>query len=360
MSRAGSPAPEFCRFWNDATTALQPYVPGEQPRQPGLIKLNTNECPYPPSAAVAAAVDAAAADLRLYPDPGSTALRRVAAEQFELEPERIFAGNGSDEVLAFAFQAFFDVFRPVAFADITYSFYPVYARSRKVPWRTIALSEDFTMPLDELLAAPEHLVLANPNAPTGIALTLDQLDRICAVQSERLVLVDEAYFGFGAESALPLLDHYDNLLVVRTLSKSHALAGLRLGLAIGDPLLIRGLERVRDCFNSYPVDRLAQAGGAAALADTVWMSETSSRIQATRSRTTQSLTDLGCQVLPSQANFIFVRTPDRSGAEIAASLRAAGILVRHFAQPRIRDFLRVTIGSDDQMDRLIEVWSQLI
>lgn len=358
------------RFWNRKTQQLVPYVPGEQPRDRAFIKLNTNENPYPPAPAVVQAVrDFAAERLRLYPDPSSLELRNCLAEYYGLTASQIFAGNGSDEILAFAFQAFFESTAGldhtaaqdcIVFPDITYSFYPVYARMYDVPFRTVRLNDEFRLPLQEFREPSAGLVLANPNAPTGIAVSLDELSDLASSDRDRLVIVDEAYVDFGAESAVSLLDQYDNILVVQTCSKSRALAGMRVGFAFGSPALIEGLERVRDSFNSYTVDRLAQTAAVAAYSAADWFESTRARIIATREWTAHALNELGFTVLPSSANFLFASHPAVTGDNLYHSLRQSGILVRHFKLPRIENFLRITIGLDEEMEQLIKTFRDIL
>ena len=356
------------RFWNEKTRLLTPYVPGEQPRGQSFIKLNTNENPYPPAPEVEAALNTLPAErCRLYPDPDSLALREAIASYYGLDTEQVFVGNGSDEVLALAFQAFFEPAGPqdkperaVVFPDVTYSFFPVYARFYNLNWRSVPLNDDYTRPVDALLQPSGGIVLANPNAPTGIAADLDVIERLARQDPDRLVLVDEAYVDFGGQSAVSLLAGCDNLLIVQTCSKSRALAGLRLGFALGSPALIEGLKRVRDCFNSYTLDRAAQAAGTAAFAASAWFEATRARIIASRRRMTAALEQLGFEVLPSSANFVFARHPLRSGASLYDDLRQAGILVRHFNLPRIADFLRITVGTDSQIDEMIRVLKRLL
>jgi histidinol-phosphate aminotransferase len=354
---------------------LSPYVPGEQPRDRKFIKLNTNENPYPPSPKVVEAIAAVLAEgaerLRLYPDPACTELREAVARRYGVGPEQVFAGNGSDEVLAFAFGAFFEGAAaadgaepragPVLFPDITYSFYPVYAELWGVPFRGVPLAKDFSLRAEDYCVPAGGVVLPNPNAPTGRALAAGELRPLLAYQRERrrVVLIDEAYAAFGAESVVPFIDEYPNLLTVHTLSKSASLAGLRAGFAIGNGDLIEGLCRIRDSFNSYTVDRLAQAGAAAALSDAAYYDGINRRIIATRQRVSAALTGLGFTVIPPAANFIFVRSPRLTGADLFARLRERGILVRHFDKPRIHDFLRISIGTDEDMDALIAVCGEI-
>jgi histidinol-phosphate aminotransferase len=386
------------RFWNRKTRRLVPYVPGEQPRDRAFIKLNTNENPYPPPPEVMAAIGSFLADrVRLYPDPASHLLRRQLADYYGVEPANVFVGNGSDEILAFAFQAFFptkqDIGAPdpgqaaaspaatndlagaeaaaasaadlkpsqcLAFPDITYSFYPVYAAAFDIPYRLIQLDDDFNLPLDACLEPSAGLVLANPNAPTGIAIGAEAIAAIAAADRNRLILIDEAYVDFGAESAVKLLDQLDNILVVQTCSKSRSLAGMRVGFAMGAPGLIEGLERVRDSFNSYTVDSVAQAAALAAFGASSWFEPMRARIIATREKTTRALQDLGFRVLPSSANFIFASHPRYAGAALYRDLRQAGILVRHFRLPRIEDFVRISIGTDEDMDKLAATLTALL
>ncbi|GHT57439.1 histidinol-phosphate aminotransferase [Spirochaetia bacterium] len=368
-------------YWNERVKNLSPYVPGEQPRDRKFIKLNTNENPYPPSPKVIQAIsntiaaekaDAAGAKLRLYPDPACTELREAIAARYHVKREQVFAGNGSDEVLAFAFAAFFNsdtvgsnAALPILFPDITYSFYPVYAGLWDVPFRTIPLAEDFSINIDGYKIPCGGVIFPNPNAPTGLALPLNSILSIVEYQknSNRVVIVDEAYIAFantpGVESAVPYIDAYPNLLTVHTLSKSASLAGLRVGFAIGNEELIEGLCRIRDSFNSYTLDRLALAGAAAAVSDTSYYDEINDRVIATRDRVSAVLFAQGLDVIPSSANFIFVRFSNMAGAVAFAALREKGILVRHFNKPRIADYLRVSIGTDAEMDSFLEACEEI-
>ncbi len=346
------------RFWSEAVHGLTPYVPGEQPRIAGLIKLNTNECPYAPSLRVLQAIrDAAGEDLRLYPDPESTQLRQAIAAHHGLLPEQVFVGNGSDEVLAHAFMALFRQPRPLLMPDVGYSFYPVYARLYGIEARSVPLDEQLRLRVQDLLDAGPNggIVFANPNAPTGIALELEHIEQLLQGNRDSAVLVDEAYVDFGAQSAVELIERHPQLLVVRTLSKARALAGLRVGYALGQPELIEGLTRVKDSFNSYPLDRLALAGATAAMLDDTWLAHTRSRIIASRDLLSAQLHELGFEVLPSAANFVFARHARRDAAELAAALREQRILVRHFSRPeRIRQFLRISIGTEAQCEALVQ------
>lgn len=352
-------------FWSAVTHGLTPYVPGEQPKIDNLIKLNTNEHPYGPSPkALDAMRDAVGDTLRLYPDPNAEALKRAIAARYGVAAGQVFVGNGSDEVLAHAFQGLLKHAAPVWLPDITYSFYPVYCGLYAIEYRAIPLDAQFGIAPDDYLprgsAHAGGVVIANPNAPTGRPLALDDIERIVAANPQCVVLVDEAYVDFGADSAISLVSRYPNLLVVHTLSKSRALAGLRVGYAIGDSALIDGLERVKNSFNSYPLGRIAIAGAVAAIEDDAHLRENCQRVIASRTRLTQALNALGFEVLPSAANFIFARHPDHDGAALAAQLRQQAILVRHFRAPRIEPFLRITIGTDAQCDRLVEVLRTLV
>jgi len=346
-------------FWNTRTKNLSPYIPGEQPKDRKFIKLNTNENPYPPSPKVIEAIQKATDDrLRLYPDPECSELREAVAARYGTKPEQVFAGNGSDEILAFAFGAFFESgekAEPLLFPDITYSFYPVYADLWNIPRSTVPLCEDFSINADDYKVPSGGVVFPNPNAPTGIAAALDDILSVAEYLEKhgKVFIVDEAYAAFGAQTTIPFINKYPNLLTVHTLSKSASLAGLRAGFAIGNEKLIEALCRIRDSFNSYTLDRLALAGASAAVSDAAYYNEKNSRVIATRERTAQTLRDLGFIVLPSSANFLFVKPPNTSGANLFAALRERGILVRHFNKNRIADFLRITIGTDEDMDALL-------
>lgn len=348
-------------FWSSRIQRLVPYTPGEQPRERKFIKLNTNENPYPPSPRVIEAIRSGATEtLRLYPDPEGTALRAALSRAYGLPESQIFVGNGSDEVLAFAFQAFFGVGDTVVFPDITYSFYPVYAAMFGIQCRTVPLNEDFTMPVEQLLGTENGVVITNPNAPTGIELGQAELRRVLDGNPNSVVIVDEAYVDFGGTSALPLLAEYPNLLVVQTMSKSRSLAGLRVGYAFGSENLIQAMSCVKNSINSYTLDRLAIVGGAAAVEDTAYFDETCRRVIATRERTVSRLRELGFTVLPSSSNFIFISHPAVPARELFARLREEGILVRYFDSPRIDNFLRVTIGTNADMDTFCGVMARLI
>ena len=347
-------------FWSGRIREMTPYVPGEQPRGRTFIKLNTNECPYPPSPRALEAVRAAAGDsLRLYPDPECLELRQTIARRYRLSENQVFMGNGSDEVLAFAFQAFFDPEREIVFPRVSYSFYPVYARYFGLRYRQVPMKDDLSVDLDAMMRDNGGVVIPNPNAPTGMALPLERIEALLRANPEAVVIVDEAYVDFGADSAVPLIRDYPNLLVVQTASKSRALAGLRVGWALGSSNLIDGLRCVRDCINSYTVDRVAAAGLKGAMEDEGYFQSVRGRVMATRDRTAQRLAELGFSVLPSRANFLFVSRPGVSGAALQAGLRERGILVRRWDDPLIADWLRITVGTDGDMDALLAALAEL-
>lgn len=349
------------RYWSDRVAGLEPYVPGEQPQDQNTIKLNTNESPYPPSPAVADLLrNFSADDLRRYPDPESRALVAALAGYHGVSGDQIFVGNGSDEVLAHAFLALLQKPAPIRFPDISYSFYPVYCALYGIDYDTVALDAGLQVDVDAYRDPCGGVVLPNPNAPTGIAVGLDALRRLLAAQHEVAVIIDEAYVDFGAESALGLIAEFDNLLIVRTFSKSRSLAGLRLGYALGSAPLIEALQRVKNSFNSYPVDRIACAAGVAALGDEAYFQTCRERIIASRERLAAELARLGFEVCPSTANFLLVRHPRERAAALYRALRDAGILVRHFDQPRIDDYLRISIGSDADCDALIATLEKIL
>ena len=349
------------RFWSGRIRGVTPYIPGEQPRGRSFVKLNTNECPYPPSPrAVEAIREAAGEGLRLYPDPECTGLREAVARREGLDADQVFCGNGSDEVLAFAFQAFFDPDREVVFPRITYSFYPVYTDFFGLKRREVPMNPDFSNPVDLLCGGNGGVVLANPNAPTGIAVGLDTVEKLLRANPDVVVIVDEAYVDFGADSAVKLIGRYPNLLVVQTTSKSRALAGLRVGWAMGDPGLIQGLRCVRDSVNSYTVDRLAQAGAAAAVEDEDYFQSIRARVMKTRGWTEQALKEKGFTVLPSQANFVFASHPAHKGKALLDGLRARGVLVRWWDRPEIENWLRISIGTDGDMAALAAALDEIM
>ena len=341
-------------YESELALSLVPYVAGEQPKGRTFIKLNTNENPYAPSPRVEEALRGLTDSLRLYPDTEATRLREAIAHVNGVAPENVFCGNGSDEVLAFAFAAFFAGKRLVS-ADITYSFYPVYGQLFGVDYETVPLRDDFTVDVDGLMRGCP-IALANPNAPTGIFLPLSEVRRLaehCRAH-DAVLLIDEAYAAFAPENAVPLLAEYDNLLIIRTFSKSHALAGMRVGYAIGAPRLIDALRRVRDSFNSYPVDRLAQAAAEAAVLDTAYTAESTRRVIAARDKCRAALLAAGIDVLPSATNFLFVRADETDAAPVQQALRNDGILVRHFSAPRLKPWLRVTVGTEADMEKVTD------
>jgi len=386
------------RFWNKLVATLDPYVPGEQPRLQNLVKLNTNEHPYGPSPKVLAAIAAHTNDsLRLYPDPTALVLRQAIAKRFGLTPEHVFVGNGSDEVLGHVFHALLKQEAPVWFPDITYSFYPVYCGLYQINYRAIPLDEQFKVRVNDYLPASvaeaargagSHglsatvvdtsvdalmgasagasmaraggIIFPNPNAPTGCANSLAEVEQIVAANQDIVVVVDEAYVDFGAQTVATLIEKYPNLLVVRTLSKSHSLAGLRVGYAMGHPDLVQGLDRVKNSFNSYPLDNLALAGATAAIEDTEYFETTRNAVIRSREALVVGLQNLGFEVLPSAANFVFARHPKHKGADLAAGLRAKNIIVRHFNKPRIADFLRITVGTDAQCAQLLTACAEIL
>jgi len=348
-------------FWSDSLRGLDPYVPGEQPADARVIKLNTNENPCPPSPAVLAALrDAVNADLRLYPDPDGASLKQAIAALHGLAPANVFLGNGSDEVLAHVFRALLKHDRPVLFPDISYSFYPVYCALHGIAYGGVPLDAGFRVDVAAYARPNGGIVLPNPNAPTGIALGLDAIRTLLGQSPRSVVVIDEAYVDFGAESAVPLVKRYPNLLVVQTFSKSRSLAGLRAGFALGDPGLIEALEVVKGCFNSYPLDRLALAGAEAAIRDTQYFEAARREVMDRRDRLAADLREMGFEVLPSSANFVFVRHASRAAADLRQELRQRNVLVRHFAKPRIDNFLRITIGTEEECRELVRCLAEIL
>ena len=348
------------RFWTDKIASLDPYVPGEQPQDKQYIKLNTNESPYSPSPkALAAMQEQVCEKLRLYPDPNCQTLKNALAKSYGVDANQVFVGNGSDEVLALAFMGYFAGDKPLAFADITYSFYKVYANLYGIEPKIIPLTESFDIdPADYENLDVSGVVVTNPNAPTGKALPLSDIEKVLKANPDVVVLVDEAYVDFGAQSAVSLVNQYPNLIVVQTFSKSRALAGIRVGYAIAQPELIDGLERLKNSFNSYPIDRIALAGATAAVEDAEYLQEICDKTIATREWTVSELEKLGFEVLPSATNFVFVTHPEKDAETLYLSLKEQGILVRYFGKkPRIGEYLRITIGTDAEMQALIEALS---
>ena len=348
-------------LWSPFVATLAPYVPGEQPKGQSFIKLNTNENPHGPSPLALAAMQAETGDsLRLYPDPEAQALRQTIAESFGLDAGMVFVGNGSDEVLAHAFNAFFRDKGELLFPDVSYSFYPTYCRLFGIPYRRLPLTDTFRIEIGDYQGPGAGVVIANPNAPTGVALPLDAIESLLASNPDKVVLIDEAYVDFGAESAASLIGRHPNLLVVQTLSKSRALAGLRVGFALGHPDLIEGLIRVKDSFNSYPLGRIAQAGAIAAIKDRAHFDTTCSAVIRDRETTAEALGALGFTVLPSSTNFLFASHAKVAAADLLAGLRARGILVRHFKQERIRNWLRISIGTSAECAALTTAMAALV
>ena len=349
---------EQMRFWSPEVRELEPYVPGEQPKIQNLLKLNTNENPYPPSPKVVEAVqkvlENSADALRLYPDPDASELKQAIAKQQNVAVGNVFVGNGSDEVLAHIFKAFFVQEQPLLYPDITYSFYPVYSQFFGVKTKILPLNDDFEIVVDDYKQANGGIIIANPNAPTSIALGLSAIEEILQTNPNSVVVIDEAYVDFGAESAVKLVEKYDNLVVCQTTSKSRSLAGLRVGFAIAQPHLIAALEAVKNSFNSYPMDRFAIAAAVASFQDQAYFEAQCQKVIASREKLVTDLTSLGFKILPSHANFIFASHPQQDAGELAAALRERGIIVRYFNKPRINQYLRITIGTDDQNQRLVD------
>lgn len=349
------------RFLSDRFIDLEEYVPGEQPQDKQYIKLNTNESPYPPSPRVFEAVNAKeVSDLRLYPDPNCTAFMKKLAEFYDVKPENLFIGNGSDEVLSFAFMAFCDSYRGAAFADITYGFYSVFADLYGIDARIIPLKDDFTLDVDAFCGIERMVVLANPNAPTGIAISVEDIEKIVSSNRDHIVIVDEAYVDFGAESCYKLIYKYDNLLVVRTYSKSRSMAGARLGFAFGSKAVINDLVKIKYATNPYNINRLTLVAGSAAIDDDVYYKQNCMEIIDTRQQTAQQLRNFGFEVTDSLANFLFVKSPDIGGRELYHLLKDRGILVRHFQKERIGEYLRITVGTSEDMQVLIRVVSEIL
>lgn len=355
---------EQMRFWSPEVRDLEPYVPGEQPKIQNLLKLNTNENPYPPSPKVVDAVQAVLAHqadaLRLYPDPDATALKQAIAKQQNVDVSQVFVGNGSDEVLAHIFKAFFIQQEPILYPDITYSFYPVYSQFFGVQTKQIPLNEKFEIDISDYEQENGGIIITNPNAPTSIALGLDKIEQLLKANPNRVIVIDEAYVDFGAESAVELISRYENLVVCQTTSKSRSLAGLRVGFAIGQAHLIAALEAVKNSFNSYPIDRFAIAAAVASFEDQDYFQEQCEKVIASREKLVANLTELGFNVLPSKANFIFATHSLHDAAQLAEKLREQGIIVRYFNKPRINQFLRITIGTDEQNQRLVDTLKMLI
>ena len=348
------------RFFSSRYSSLTPYTPGEQPKDQQYIKLNTNESPFPPSNKVLEAVCLEASRLQLYSDPEASRLRAKLAEVYSLDVDQIIMTNGSDEVLNFAFMAFCDSEHPIVFPDLTYGFYPVFASLNGIPYKEIPLKEDFTLDYHDYLDVDANIVIANPNAPTGIALELWQIEEIVKAKPDRIVIIDEAYVDFGAESAVSLISKYDNLIVTQTYSKSRSLAGGRLGFGIANNQLIADLNTIRYSTNPYNVNRMTEAAGIAALEDNGYYMENCRVIEANREYTAKKLTELGFDVLPSKTNFLFAKSDKIRGESLYLELKKRGILIRHFTKERIKDFNRITIGTKEQMDALLYAISEIL
>ncbi|MBU3583945.1 histidinol-phosphate transaminase [Polynucleobacter sp. 15G-AUS-farblos] len=352
------------RFWSPVVQTLTPYIPGEQPQMQRLVKLNTNESPYGPSPKALAAINSLNnEDLRLYPDPEGVALKKAIATLHDLNPNQVFLGNGSDEVLAHVFAGLLKQNRPIQFPDITYSFYPVYCKLFGIDYQTVPLGSEFEIDPSTYKLPNGGIIFPNPNAPTGRSITRADIEKLLARNTDSVLVIDEAYVDYGTESCIPLLRGDkcpENLLVVHTLSKSRALAGLRVGFALGHPSLIEGLERVKNSFNSYPLGRLAQAGAVAAIEDQAHLEASSQKVIQTREKLVSQLKALGFETLPSTANFIFTRHPQHTGAKLYQALRDRGIIVRHFKSPRVEEFLRITIGTDEQSNELVTALQEIL
>ena len=348
------------KFWSPVASGIEPYTPGEQPKERKYVKLNTNENPYPPSPkAVEAFKSLEASEMRLYPDPECASLRAAIASVYGVKADEIFVGNGSDEVLAFCFPAFFAGRGEVVFTDLTYSFYPVFADLYGVPYKAVPLNDDFSVPIERLVS-DTGVIIANPNAPTSVALPASEIEKIVMQNPDCVVIVDEAYVDFGAESVVRLVGKYPNLLVVQTMSKSRSLAGLRIGYAIGDRELIGALNAIKNSFNSYTLDRAALRAAEAAVLDTEYFAGVCGRIIATRDKTVARLREIGFDVPDSKANFMFVSHSRVPAERIFAALREKGVLVRYWNKPRISNRLRITVGTDEEMDVLIRALEEIV
>lgn len=342
------------RFFSDKYSRLVPYTPGEQPKDMQYVKLNTNESPYPPSNEVYEAVKSEAEKLHLYCDPESTMITEAIAKRYGVKKEQVLVTNGSDEILNFAFMAFCDSKRGIAFADITYGFYSVFAELNNIPYTIVPLKDDFTVDINDYIALSENVVIANPNAPTGICLSVSQIEKIVASNKDRVVIVDEAYIDFGGESCVSLVDKYDNLLVTMTFSKSRSMAGARIGFGIGCKELINDLNTIKYSTNPYNVNRLSQIAGYTAIESDQYYMDNCKKIIEAREYTVSKLTAMGFEILPSMANFVFAKHQNIGGEELYLKLKKRGVLVRHFTKEKIKDYNRITIGTKEQMDVLIK------
>ncbi len=349
------------RYWSAKVQELDPYVPGEQPKIDRLIKLNTNENPYGPSPLVIQAMkEQVASSLRLYPDPNGQILKEAIAEYYNLDDTMVFVGNGSDEVLAHTFQALLQQKAPLLCPDISYSFYPVYCGLYDIECVQVPLRDNFELHVDDYMRKNGGILFANPNAPTGRFVELEEIDRLMRANRDSVVVLDEAYIDFGGRSGVELIKKYDNLLVIQTLSKSRSLAGLRVGFAMGHRDLIEALERVKNSFNSYPLDRIAMYGGAAAMRDREYFEITRQKIMTTRSMLIDGLGERNFSVIPSQANFVFARNEGRDAKELSGALRQKNILVRHFQKPKIDQFLRISVGDDSDCAQLFKALDEIL
>jgi histidinol-phosphate aminotransferase len=344
------------KYWSNIIKKIEPYVPGEQPQDKHFIKLNTNENPYPPSEKVIRAIkNAANEDLRLYPDPTCNSLKKTVADYYNLKKEQIFVGNGSDEILAFSFLAFFNPGDTIFFPDITYDFYQVYASLFRINYRKIPLDNNFNIPIEKFYEANDGIIIANPNSPTGIVIQVDLIENILKKNPNKIVIIDEAYIDFGGESSINLINKYPNILIIQSLSKSRSLAGLRIGIALGDKDLIEGISRVKNSINSYTVDRIALIAAEEAFKDKKYFEKIRNKIIIERDMISRKLRGLGFKVLDSKANFIFISHPEVHALQLFNELRENNILVRYFNQPRIDNFLRVSIGTDSDMEYFCSV-----
>ena len=351
------------KFWSDFVVGLEPYVPGEQPANINLTKLNTNENPYPPSPAVMQAMENAVNDdLRLYPPSNADQLKQTLADYFQLTPEQVFVGNGSDEVLAHVFNGLFRQAQPILYPDISYSFYPVYCGLYDIEFSQIPLADDYSLDLEDYRRANGGIIFPNPNAPTGRLLGLDAIEALLQDNRDSVVVVDEAYIDFAeaGSSAVSLIDQYDNLLVVQTMSKSRSLAGMRIGYAMGSKILIEGLERIKNSFNSYPLGHVQLAAAIASFNDPDYFVTMRERVISSREWIVEQLKVLGFDVLPSAANFVLARHSGQNGLALTQSLRDKNIIIRHFNKPRLSEFLRITVGTPEQNQRLIDALGEII
>jgi len=349
------------KFWSKRIHELDPYTPGEQPQDQQYIKLNTNENPYPPSPhAITAMREAASEEMRLYPDPAAKSLKKEIANFYSLDMDQIFVGNSSDEVLAHTFVSLLKHEKPLLFPDISYSFYPAYCSLYGITAIKVPLADDFTIQTKDYEQENGGIIFPNPNAPSGIALSLNEIEKILKANANSVVVIDEAYVDFGTDTAVPLIANYPNLLITQTFSKSRSLAGLRVGFALGHPDLMNGLERVKNSFNSYPLDRAAISGAAASMKDKEYFESICKKIIATRETTTSALKQMGFEVLPSKTNFVFAKSKQHDAEQLYLQLKERGILVRYFNAPRIDGFLRITIGTDKEMDTFLQTLSDLL